>query len=177
MNLLEDPSMKEVVEDFCRESKENYEQLDEILFELEEDLTNKEYLEKFGQVIDRVMGAAKTLGADQIGTICELGKLIGYKSSQVQEEALLNIVVAVLFDTMEILKKMNSQLEQGKGISIQSINTEAFVSRLKWLSTKFEHVDRASVTVDDRKEDEVKLGAGENQSQGDIDDLLSSLGI
>jgi chemotaxis protein histidine kinase CheA len=178
MNLLEDPSMQEIVIDFCQESEKNYAEMDEILYDLEDDLSNKECLEKYGQVIDRVMGAAKTIGADKIGTICELGKIIGYKSSQVKEEALLNIVVAVLFDANEILKKMNKQLEAGKGIDLKNINTEAFVSRLKWLSEKFTHVERSSVSVEKKEEEQPVIGSGENQqSQADIDSLLADLGL
>ena len=106
MSMLQDPDMAEIVEDFCKESESIYENLEEMLDEYEESRDSKK-LEEFGQVIDRVMGAAKSVDAEQTGMYCELGKTISYKASQSMDKALLEIVVAVLWDTVEILQIMN----------------------------------------------------------------------
>ena len=107
-----DDSMKEIVDEFCKESEKYLGELEEILFSLEEDLSQVSYLEKFGQIIDRIMGAAKSLEFHKIATMCELGKVIGYKSSQIHDLKMINIVVAVLFDSVEILKKMLTSVAQ-----------------------------------------------------------------
>jgi len=52
MSLLNDPSMKEVVDEFCTESSELFNQLEEILEDFEDDPTQTEKLENFGQIID-----------------------------------------------------------------------------------------------------------------------------
>ena len=70
MSMLQDPDMAEIIEDFCSESAAIYEQLEELLDNYE-DSNDPKILEEFGQVIDRVMGAAKSVDAEQTGMYCE----------------------------------------------------------------------------------------------------------
>ena len=67
MELIDDP---EIIEDFCKEALGLFDELEEILEDLEEDLEEDPSeaggLEKFGQIIDRVMGSAQTIGAEEI---------------------------------------------------------------------------------------------------------------
>jgi chemotaxis protein histidine kinase CheA len=133
MLMYQDPTMKEIVDDFCKESKKQIPQLNECLYALEDDITNRKEFEAFGQIIDRMMGAAKSLEIHSMGTFCELGKSIGYKASQVEDENLLSIVVAVLFDTVEILETLVNKLEKVENLELKEISTDAFVSRLKWV--------------------------------------------
>ncbi len=168
MSMLNDPDMAEVVDDFCGESEAIYEQLEEILENYEEEPDSKK-LEEFGQVIDRVMGAAKSIEATQTGLYSELGKTISYKASQSMDKALLDIVVAVLFDTVEILQIMNKNIREEKKETIPGFNIEAFATRLRWLADKFKDIQRSSVAI----------GAEEKQlaDQKSIDDLLADLGL
>ena len=165
MEDYNDPWMKEIVAEFCLETKSLLEEMELILNKLEVDPSESKELEKFGQIIDRVMGASKSIGADEIATFCELGKLIGYKSSQINDIPLIEVVVAVLLDTVEFLKSMNQALSEGSEKNMNLINTKGFTSRLKWLSGKFKDIDRASCAVDG------------NLSQTSIDDLMLSLGL
>ncbi len=166
--MLQDPEMAEIVDDFCKESEKIYEQLEEMLEDYEETKDPKK-LEEFGQVIDRIMGAAKSVDAVQTGVYCELGKTISYKASQSMDKALLDIVVAVLFDTVEILQVMNKNIEKIKEEKVSGINLETFSTRLRWLADKFKDIQRSSVAI----------GANEKQlgDQKSIDDLLSDLGL
>ena len=66
MSLLNDPSMREIVIDFCDESDKLFDQLESHLENLESNPKNNMELEKFGQIIDRIMGAAKSIGASEI---------------------------------------------------------------------------------------------------------------
>jgi chemotaxis protein histidine kinase CheA len=165
MNLLDDPSMKEIIIDFCNESDTLFDQLEGHLSILESDPKNSRELEKFGQVIDRIMGAAKSIGATEIATFCELGKLIGYKSSQISEIPLIEVVVGVLFDAVLMLRKMNQALREGNTKCMNKLNTKAFGTRLTWLSNKFKDIERSSCAV------------GGNLQQDSIDDLMKSLGL
>lgn len=167
MNILNDPSMKEIVDDFCEEADSLFDLLENSLTLLEEDPTNSKELEKFGQIIDRIMGAAKSIGATEIATFCELGKVIGYKSSQIKDIPLVEIVVAVLFDSLHMLRKMNQSLREGNDKSMNKLNTKAFVTRLNWLSEKFKDIERASCAIENNK----------NLSQNSIDELMKSLGL
>lgn len=170
MDMLNDPSMREIVEDFCKECFDLYDQLEEVLETLEDDPQTQGALEKFGQIIDRIMGAAKSIGATDIATFCELGKIIGYKSSQTKEIPLLEIVVAVLFDSLDLLRKMTESIMNNKSKSMKNLSSAAFVTRLNWLSDKFKDIDRASCTIEAEQ-------TNDNLKQNSIDDLLSSLGL
>ena len=167
MNFNDDPLMKEIVDEFCNETSDLLDLLDNSLRLIEEDTSNLKELEKFGQVIDRIMGAAKSIGATEMATFCELGKAIGYKSSQINEKALIEVVVAVLFDALELLKKMNSFLKAGDDKSMSKLNNKAFLTRLNWLCEKFKDIERSSCTVTD----DVTL------NQKSIDELMKSLGL
>lgn len=164
MSIINDPSMKEIVTDFCIEAEGLFDQLEQSLESLEENPSNTKELEKFGQIIDRIMGAAKSIGASEIALFCELGKVIGYKSSQVKEIPLIEVVVAILFDSLHMLRKMVTALKEGNDKSMANLNTKAFATRLTWLSAKFKDIDRASCAVD-------------NLPQSSIDDIMQSLGL
>ena len=60
--MLKDPDMDEIVIEFCDEADDLCEQLEEILDQYEEDNSNRSLLEKYGQVVDRIMGTAKSIG-------------------------------------------------------------------------------------------------------------------
>jgi chemotaxis protein histidine kinase CheA len=168
MSMLIDPDMSEIVDGFVIESKELYQELTTILEDYE-DAPNQLHLEKFGQVIDRVMGAAKSIEADKTGHLCELGKTISYKASQSTDKELLNIVIAVLFDTIEILEKIIASIEENRTENVAGFNFDQFSSRLRWLSKKFEDIKRSSVAIDPIHEQE--------EDQQSIDALLTSLGL
>ncbi|MCK6596406.1 MAG: hypothetical protein L6Q33_14500, partial [Bacteriovoracaceae bacterium] len=72
MSFINDPMMKEIIDDFCTEAEELFNQLDECIMKLENNPLDTIELEKYGQKIDRIMGAAKSIGATEIATFCEL---------------------------------------------------------------------------------------------------------
>jgi len=165
MNMFDDPSMREIVIDFCDESDKLFDQLENHLNILEQNPRSSSDLEKFGQIIDRIMGAAKSIGAHEIAKFCELGKLIGYKSSQISDIPLIEVVVGVLFDSVLMLRKMNQALRDGNDKCMNKLNTKVFVTRLTWLSEKFKEIERSSCAI------------GGNLNQNSIDDLMKSLGL
>lgn len=169
MSLLNDPSMREVVVEFCDETVLLIDELEDILESLEDEIEDASLLESFGQKIDRVMGSAATLGADQIAKYCELGKIIGYKSSQADDIKIREVVVAILFDTLDLLRKMIDGLKDQNEDALSQINTEAFGTRLIWLSEKFKDINRSSVAYNESEQNSI--------NDNDIDNLISSLGL
>lgn len=167
MNMLNDPEMKEIVDDFITEADEIYNKIECILEDYEDSPCSKK-LEEFGQTIDRVMGAAKSIEAHKTGMYCELGKTISYKASQSSDKNLLDIAVAILFDTIDILKSMNKNLLIEKVEKVDGINLDTFTTRLNWLSDKFKDIKRSSVAVAD-------IDIVQNNKS--IDDLLKDLGL
>ncbi len=165
MDMINDPSMKEIVVDFCNETDVLLNQLEATLNILEKNPESHRDLEIFGQIIDRIMGAAKSIGATEIAQFSELGKIIGYKSSQIQDIPLIEVVVAILFDAVHMLRKMIRALRDGNNSCMNKLNTKAFASRLTWLSEKFKDIERSSCVVDG------------NLNQTSIDDLMNTLGL
>jgi chemotaxis protein histidine kinase CheA len=166
MDNIYDPSMKEIVTEFCNESNDLLSQMEKLLSEFEDNLDLTKNLETFGQLIDRMMGAAKSLSLANIAILCELGKTIGYKASQISDKSLLNVVCGILFDNIEILKKMILGINTQNQEIMKNINLETFVSRLRWLSDKFKNIQRSSVAIDKNSMD-----------QQSIDVLLKNLGF
>lgn len=166
MSMLQDEDMAEVVDDFIKESKSILDTCEEILNEFEDE-EDPALLEIFGQTIDRIMGAAKSLEANTTGTLTELGKTISYKASQSTDKELLTIVGAILFDLVDATKRVVNNIELTKEEKAHGLNLEAMKSRFVWLADKFKNIDRASVAI----------GGGEAESQESIDNLLKNLGL
>ena len=98
---------------FIRESSEVIENLKSFLAEFTEPSQN-ECFEKFGQQVDRVMGAAFTLSLNEMGELCRLGKELGYKSSQVSEISKLLTVQSLLSQLVKILENILKSLKSGQ---------------------------------------------------------------
>lgn len=165
--MLKDPEMLLIIIGFCDECDNLCEELNQILEEFENDLTNTQLLEKFGQVIDRIMGAAKSIEASIVGQFCELGKTISYKASQTTETQLLTIVAATLTDDVEIVQSLIANIRSEQEEKVDDINVEAFGKRLTWLVEKFKDIKRSSVAAGSAGDD--------NLDQDSIDKILDQL--
>lgn len=169
--------MDEIVVEFKEESKKLVEEMTEILEEVDGQYIHRFMLENFGQLVDRIMGGAKNLALvvekpdniAKIGKYAELCKLVGYKSSQVENEQLFTISVALLLDATEMLQEMINNLETDKEVDVKGLLNNTFLDRLSWIATKFDEGLRASVAV--------KQGKAPGKSQDQIDALLKQLGI
>ncbi|MDZ4661893.1 MAG: hypothetical protein SGJ18_09790 [Pseudomonadota bacterium] len=169
--------MDEIVVDFKSESKKLVEEMMEILEEVDGQYVHRFMLENYGQLVDRIMGGAKNLALivekpdpiEKIGKYAELCKLVGYKSSQVAEEQLFTISVALLLDATEMLRDMIIFLETDKEVDVKGLLNNTFLDRLSWVATKFDESLRASVAIN--------KGIAPKNSQDQIDALLKQLGI
>lgn len=132
---------KEIIKGFCEETDTLLKELIRIT-EVFEDTQKPELLGEFGQVIDRIMGAAYTLELEEIGRFCELGKKIGYKASQATDPKLLQLTGPILADTAEILSTMIKDLNNVQPEGNARAQLEAFKSRLKWFLEKFQNINR-----------------------------------
>jgi len=147
LDFLKDPDMQEIIDGFCGETRTLLSELQECLEAYEEDPTQNIKLEEFGQKIDRIMGAAQTIGAEPIGKICQLGKMIGYKASQSTDVALNQIVCGVMFDCVDLLSELTTGMEK-RDMNTMKTNIEAFLTRMKWLADKFKHIERSSRAIE-----------------------------
>lgn len=132
----------EILHGFYEETQALLKELIDISEEFEE-TSRVELLENFGQIIDRIMGAAYTLELVEIGRFCELGKKIGYKASQASDQKLVELAGPILADTTEILQSMiNGLTDKESHPSNEMLN--AFRDRLKWFLEKFQDIERAT---------------------------------
>lgn len=152
---------KELLDELCVETLQLCEELESILDEYDEDESFSAELEKFGQTVDRIMGAAKSLGVKRLGLFSEMAKIISYKASQTESKELVNLVVATLADCVDILVALAKNLKSNGNEELSGVNLEAFSKRMHWLSDKFKHIDRASVAFD--------------ASDEELDDLLDEI--
>jgi hypothetical protein len=77
------------------------------------DSGNPDYFEKFGQQVDRLMGAAYTLSLNFFGDLSKMGKEIGYKSSQLVDIEKLLVVQSLLSQLVKALDRILKQFKKG----------------------------------------------------------------
>lgn len=100
--------------------------------------------EKFGQQIDRIMGAAYTLSLNEVGNLAKLGKELGYKASQVEEVGKLITVQSLLSQLVRALESILKGIKKGQRHNSQEI--ALLINRLTDASLKLGDL-RVSVKV------------------------------
>lgn len=168
----------EILEGFLDESKKLIEDMLVILEDCEGDYDQVQRLDEFGQIVDRIMGAAEMLGLQitdpnhmihKVSDYAAICKAVGYKASQIKDNnQFYDICVALLLDGTEVLQVMIRELLSGK-TDIKGLFTQTFLERLRWVSAQFGSNYRASV--------DINKGQKEKLDQTDIDDLLKKLGL
>jgi hypothetical protein len=151
----------EIISSFLEESYDIVDQLEVILESCEENFSHVKQLENFGQMVDRIMGAAKSialqldeknLALDTIGEYAQICKNVGYKSSQIKEnEKFYNVCVSFLLDALEVLREACDALKNQVTIDLEK--RQNFLDRLKWIDNQFSSEYRASVDVGSKSAD------------------------
>ena len=141
---------QEIVQEFCSESRVLLRELGVLLEELELAPENFKALESFGQKIDRIMGAAKSLEFHQMGLVSELCKTLSYKTAQNKNSDLAIIVIAFFFEAVEIFNEMIANLEQNKSAELEPRKINPTIARLEFISGRLLHIQRASVAINDK---------------------------
>lgn len=169
--------MDDMLKDFVDEAKELTDQLTEILEVVEGEPGKYKEFERFGQIVDRLMGGAKLCALDHpqdhpvhtIANFTELCKIIGYKASQVSgNEQLATTVASFLLDATETLCALYDRCETGTKGNLNEVLTATFLDRLQWLATKFDESLRPTVAISK---------ASANSTQSDIDSILKQMGL
>lgn len=166
----------QILIDFQNESEKLVAELLEILESCEGNFSQVLRLEKYGQIVDRIMGGAKSLlpqaaaqteTFQKIADVSALCKAVGYKSSQIKtDEDFFNACVAVLFDATEVLKELLIGITTA---SKPKVLSTALIERLRWISGKFGAEFKDSI--------DVHGGKSQKMSQGDIDELMKKMGL
>lgn len=138
--------MDKILREFKDESKTLIRELLDILETVENDLSDYRRLDQFGQIVDRIMGAAKSLEAGmadpgivaEMGQCAELCKRIAYKGSQISDGDFLQVIIAFLLDATEALGEMLEGIDDlsQKGLADKFSGT--FFDRLQWISKQFD---------------------------------------
>lgn len=173
----------EILEDFTTESKTLLDQLIELLQDADGDPSLVSNLDKYGQIVDRMMGGAKSLAQafpeefppghllHQFGDYAAVCKSVGYKASQIHDnEPFYNVCVAFLLDATEMLQKMLKMLNADSSLNVSQLLTKTFLERLSWINAQFKGDVRATVASKE-------TGSSPQATQTEIDDLLKKLGV
>lgn len=100
--------------------------------------------EKYGQEIDRVMGAALTLDFAEIGELAKLGKEVGYKSSQINDLPKLLVIQSLLLQLNKEIRRNLICLQ--KGAEFESADIAFLINKLQKASDDLGDL-RASVKI------------------------------
>ncbi len=169
----------EILKEFQTESKDLINQMMDILELCEQANAQEQSLEQYGQLVDRIMGGAKSLALQvqkdhlihKIGDYAAICKAVGYKASQLKNNhQFFEICVALLLDATEMLILMIDSITIATKVEIKDLLSKTFLDRLRWVSDQFGTEYRASVDV--KKGQEAK-----KMDQSEIDDLLKKLGL
>lgn len=180
---MSDITHNEILKDFIEETKSLIAQMQEILQEVEEDITLASRLENYGQLVDRIMGGARVMAMDmdikdphhpihKIADYTGICKAVGYKTSQLKENVgFYQVCVALLMDATDILEELIQEVEKNSAsFNLKLLVPQTLIDRLKWVSEKFSTEFRSSV--------EIKTGnTSQKMTQDEIDKLMAKLGL
>ncbi|MDR3606922.1 MAG: hypothetical protein P4M08_06020 [Oligoflexia bacterium] len=139
----------DILSEFRAESNGLLKELKEIVSRLETETGRfpEKLLTEYAQKIDRIMGAAKTIGVldpdhiglKSIGTLAELCKSIGYKAATKRQPALMPFFAAFLSDTIEVIESLVKNLDDTEASRIIASEFSSILQgRLAWLKSKVE---------------------------------------
>ena len=164
---------KSILDDFIQESLSLVDKCIELLESIEDTPSEVEKLSEFANLIDRVMGGAKSLalGISEehalhlVGDYCAICKSVGYQGAAIQNnEQLYSVCVALLLDAVEMVRTLLTQIHTKKS-ELLKLFTATFLDRLKWMSFQFDQLEKTS------------SGSANKMQQNEIDDLLKKLGL
>lgn len=180
---------QELYQEFINESYQICLELNTVLEETEDSPDLYHNLEKYGQMVDRIMGGAKTIAesfssdfpADhlihRVGDYSALCKSIGYKASQIRKnDYFFNVCVACLMDATNMLKKMLGHLQNKNQGHFNIKVTDTFMDQLRWINSQFKGNVRGSVASTIANNDPSGANVTKPLEQTDIDDLLKKIG-
>jgi chemotaxis protein histidine kinase CheA len=141
--------MDEILREYIHDAQSILKDLNQILELLEEDPSRFELLEEFGQKVDRIMGAAKSMGLDLSGKISDYCKRSSYKAAQAQSPQLTVICTAFLAEAVEDLEVITNSLYHSGQEEMDPVLLKTLYSRMEFLASRLSHIERSSVMIDE----------------------------
>ncbi len=166
--------MDDVIQYFLNESRGILAEMTGLLHEMDGKPKEIHMLENYGQLMDRVMGGAKTLEMQYqspllsyITSYSELCKTISYKGSQLKGNPEFGIViVAFLLDATEMLEELINGLGSEEQYQVKDLLTKTFLSRLQLIGEGFDKNMRGTLPSE-----------RDTAAQNEIDKFLNSFNI
>lgn len=157
-----------VLTEFCDESENVLEQMEEIIAGIEDGEKPFDELSKYSAHVGGIMGTSSVLALEGISKFCLLTKSIADHIQLYGDEHkdLKEIVVGVLGDATSFLTTLMQEIREGDESTLKNIGKEGFIKRLQWLSEKF------SITQEQLRE---QGGQEKKLEQNSINDILESL--
>ncbi len=167
----------EILNEFIIESKILIEKCTGVLDEVEGRLDLAPNLSKYGNLVDRIMGGALSIGAmlpprhavNSVADYAGICKAVGYKASQITDnEQFFDICVALLQDATDNLESLLSHLDKSPEELKKTISS-TFLDRLRWVSKKFSTEYKGSIGKG--------TSGGKSLEQNEIDALMQKMGF
>ncbi len=167
----------EILNEFIVESKGIVKKSIEVLELVEGDMVQAEKLKEYGNLVDRIMGGAKSIALmatpghsiNLVADYAALCKAVGYKASQINSNPqFFDICVALLQDATENLDSLLENLDRSPE-QLKMVISSTFLDRLRWVSNKFSGDYRESVGSGN--------AGGKGLEQNEIDNLMKKLGF
>lgn len=176
--MEQDPQDLKILAEFQTESKKLLNEMKIILEDCGTGAAPALRLEEYGNLVDRIMGGAKSIAVVltvqvhpiyKVSDYAEVCKVVGYKTSQIKDhDAFFEICIALLLDATEVLEELVLGLRTMDQDDVNGLITQKILDRLKWVSGKFGEDGQAGRAPREKKG---KL------NQKNIDDLLKKLGV
>lgn len=163
---------QELLTEFARESGQLVAECAQALEDVEADHGNLMRLEDYSNRIDRIMGAARSLGMlappghalHVIGDCTALCKALGYRCLTSSPSAqMIEVTVAFLLDATELVEELLGRLDES-GEELRDEVRGTLVERLRWVADLYREMPSAPAV-------------GDKMDQGDIDALMKKLGM
>lgn len=165
---------QELLSEFLEESRGIVADCESLLEDIENDPSQAGRLGEFANLIDRVMGAAKSLAMmaapehplNIVGDITALCKAIGERgSNSARNEQLFTVTVAFLLDAVEITRELLDSLEDPDAVVTSDVRA-AILDRVGMISNIYKQMPKDALVGD----------AGPKMEQNEIDEIMKKLG-
>lgn len=163
----------DILNEFLTEAKRLVAECQTLLEDLEGKPEAAPRLEEFANKIDRVMGAAKSLGllatADHplhmVGDATAVCKALGYRGAKVAHQPkLFEVTVSFLLDAVETVDELLDRLDEPPE-NLRADLKNTLLGRLQWISDIYRQIPEAGAA------------SGEKLVQNEIDELMRKLSM
>lgn len=136
-------------EQWIDKAQDIFNQLNSILEELETGPENRDYFLNMNKLLKDFSITCKPFSYFELERFCRLIRIISKYCLRVHDAAILNISVAIIYDAIDIMKKMHSNIKLNKTIFVCNANFKVLATRIRWLKGKLKDIEGQMAKIGD----------------------------